>query len=110
MTCPDGWVAIKQTKTCIKLFHESKTWLRARATCKSIGADLVNIVNADMNHFISGKIAIFIGVFWLELNNCCYFLILLLCCLLINEHEFLPRIIFFIQNLVRKMAEIYFCI
>ncbi|GFS18986.1 macrophage mannose receptor 1, partial [Elysia marginata] len=51
--CPKGWTPSHPSGTCIKRYEQEATWSEARQICKQDGGDLVTILNADMNQFIS---------------------------------------------------------
>ncbi|GFR81976.1 C-type lectin domain family 4 member C [Elysia marginata] len=50
--CPVGWLPSEASGTCLKVFNVRETWTDARRQCLKHGADLVVIVNAEMNDFI----------------------------------------------------------
>ncbi|KAK3802824.1 hypothetical protein RRG08_062097 [Elysia crispata] len=50
--CSDGWIESRESVTCIKVMENDKTWQEARTVCKSLGGDLVKIVNKKMNDFV----------------------------------------------------------
>ncbi|RUS78707.1 hypothetical protein EGW08_013528 [Elysia chlorotica] len=56
--CPSGWTISPSSGTCIKVYLQKKSWEDARAACKADGADLVKIVDDNMNNFIWSKIAL----------------------------------------------------
>ncbi|GFS26328.1 macrophage mannose receptor 1-like [Elysia marginata] len=52
--CPDAWVVCPASQTCVKAFDEKKSWMKARSSCLDQDADLVRILDGDMNTFING--------------------------------------------------------
>ncbi|KAK3769362.1 hypothetical protein RRG08_062110 [Elysia crispata] len=54
--CSDGWIESIEPVTCIKMMGTDKTWQEARTACKSLGGDLVKIVNKRMNDFVYAQI------------------------------------------------------
>ncbi|GFR74403.1 protein kinase C-binding protein NELL1, partial [Elysia marginata] len=51
-TCPSGWIPSVPSLTCIKPFDEGLSWRKARAQCQKQDADLVKIINYEMDWFL----------------------------------------------------------
>ncbi|RUS70475.1 hypothetical protein EGW08_021766 [Elysia chlorotica] len=53
VNCQPGWTASKFSGSCVKLYTVAKTWEESRDSCKKEGADLLRILDSEMNAFIA---------------------------------------------------------
>ena len=53
--CPNGWRESIYSGTCIKLFHENKSWRKATRICRSHGSELVRVINPPMADYIDDQ-------------------------------------------------------
>ena len=52
---PGDGLEVHASGTCVKLFHDRKSWDDARDSCKAREGDLVKVVDFGMNKLIMGK-------------------------------------------------------
>lgn len=52
--CPPDWVQSHLSGTCIRLKEQTKSWDDARDACNLEYADLLKILDSEMNQFVSG--------------------------------------------------------
>ncbi|GFS13823.1 mannose receptor, C type 1a [Elysia marginata] len=68
--CLDGWTPSSASQTCIKVYyHQQETWTSAREVCQQDGADLVAILNDQMEGFLEDQVKSFQHGFWIGLSD-----------------------------------------
>ncbi|KAK3774712.1 hypothetical protein RRG08_000282 [Elysia crispata] len=68
--CPSGWLPSPTSESCIKLYHENKTWDEARSTCQVAGGDLIIKIDGDKENLIRAQNLLDpYDEFWIGLND-----------------------------------------
>ena len=58
--CPSGWLWSVSSATCIKLINDKMSWQAARNECRSMGADLMKILDSKTNEFVTSKATFYV--------------------------------------------------
>ena len=53
--CPSGWLWNVSSANCIKLINDKMSWEAARNECRSMGPDLMKILDSKTNEFVTSK-------------------------------------------------------
>lgn len=68
--CLSGWSWSKESETCLKAFHTVASWTGARKLCGDHDADLVKILNEDMNRLVHELVRLYDeDFFWIGLHD-----------------------------------------